>query len=131
MQASTVTWGHFEHESVNHSTGEYVRGTAHTNTFENYFSILKHGITDCYFHVSDAHLHRYLAEFDFRYSNRERLGIDDVSRAEIALKGFKGKRLTYKQSVFKCPPNEKTRWWRAWAQLSPDDPQLAFFFILE
>ena len=86
---------HFEHESVNHSAGEYVRGNAHTNTVENYFSILKRGITGCYFHVSEAHLHRYLAEFDFRYSNREGLGIDDVSRADVALKGFKGKRLTY------------------------------------
>ena len=67
----------------------------HTNTVENYFSILKRGITGCYFHVSEAHLHRYLAEFDFRYSNREGLGVDDTSRAEIALKGFRGKRLTY------------------------------------
>ena len=85
----------FQREVVNHSAEEYVRGKAHTNTVENYFSILKRGITGCYFHVSEAHLHRYLAEFDFRYSNRERLGVDDVSRAETALKGFKGKRLTY------------------------------------
>ena len=85
----------FKHESVNHSANEYVRGDAHTNTVENYFSILKRGITGCYFHVSEAHLHRYLAEFDFRYSNREGLGVDDVSRAETALKGFRGKRLTY------------------------------------
>ncbi len=56
----------FEHESVNHSAEEYVRGDAHTNTVEGYFSILKRGITGCYFHVSEAHLHRYLAEFDFR-----------------------------------------------------------------
>ena len=85
----------FEHNSVNHSANEYVRGNAHTNTVENYFSILKRGITGCYFHVSEAHLHRYLAEFDFRYSNREGLGVDDVGRAAVALKGFKGKRLTY------------------------------------
>ena len=64
-------------------------------TVENYFSILKRGITGCYFHVSEAHLHRYLAEFDFRHSNREGLGVDDVARAEAALKGFRGKRLTY------------------------------------
>ena len=85
----------FEHEHVNHKASEYVRGDAHTNTVENYFSILKRGITGCYFHVSEAHLHRYLAEFDFRYSNREGLGVDDVARAEAALKGFRGKRLTY------------------------------------
>ena len=66
----------FEHKSVNHSASEYVRGDAHTNTVENYFSILKRGITGCYFHVSEDHLHRYLAEFDFRYSNREGLGVD-------------------------------------------------------
>ena len=55
----------FDHEAVRHKRGEYVRGAAHTNTVENYFSILKRGIVGCYFHVSEAHLHRYLAEFDF------------------------------------------------------------------
>ena len=85
----------FDHEVVRHKRGEYVRGDAYTNTVENYFSILKRGITGCYFHVSEAHLHRYLAEFDFRYSNREGLGVDDVGRASVALKGFRGKRLTY------------------------------------
>ena len=85
----------FDHEVVRHKRGEYVRGDAYTNTVENYFSILKRGITGCYFHVSEAHLHRYLAEFDFRYSNREGLGVDDVARADAALKGFRGKRLTY------------------------------------
>ena len=89
----------FAHESVNHGAEEYVRGNAHTNTAENYFSILKRGITGNYFHVSEAHLHRYLAEFDFRYSNREKLGIDDVSRAELAVKGMKGKRLTYETTL--------------------------------
>ena len=85
----------FDHESVAHKANEYVRGDAHTNTVENYFSILKRGIIGCYFHVSEAHLHRYLAEFDFRYSNREGLGVDDEARAKAALKGFRGKRLTY------------------------------------
>jgi transposase-like protein len=89
----------FHHEFVNHGAEEYVRGRIHTNTVENYFSILKRGIIGCYFHVSEAHLHRYLAEFDFRYSNREKLGINDVSRAELAVKGMKGKRLTYQKSV--------------------------------
>ena len=84
--------GHF---TVTHSLGEYVRGGATVNACENYFSILKRGITGCYFHVSEAHLHRYLAEFDFRYSHRERLGVDDLRRADRAVKGMKGKRLTY------------------------------------
>jgi transposase-like protein len=91
---------HFRHEVVNHSAEEYVRGEAHTNSVENYFSILKRGIVGCYFHVSEAHLHRYLAEFDFRYTNRERLGIDDVARADRALQGVKGKRLTYETTRF-------------------------------
>lgn len=84
------------HEAVNHGIEEYVRGNAHTNTAENFFSILKRGIGGCYFHVSQEHLHRYLAEFDFRYSNRSANGIEDLERAELALKGTKGKRLTYR-----------------------------------
>lgn len=84
------------HEMVDHGKDEYVRGDAHTNTVEGYFSILKRGLTGTYHAVSEAHLGRYLAEFSFRYSNREKLGIDDVSRAEIALQGVKGKRLTYR-----------------------------------
>jgi transposase-like protein len=84
-----------KHESVNHGAGEYVRGDVDTNTVEGYFSILKCGIIGVYHHVSQEHLHRYLAEFDFRYSNRVALGIDDVQRTNIALQGAKGKRLTY------------------------------------
>jgi transposase-like protein len=83
------------YEMIDHGIGEYVRGDVHSNTVENYFSILKRGLTGVYHGVSEAHLHRYLAEFDFRYSNREGLGVDDVSRADVALKGVKGKRLTY------------------------------------
>ena len=84
------------HEMVDHGALEYVRGDAHSNTVEGYFSILKRGIIGVYHHVSEAHLHRYLAEFDFRYSNREKLGIDDVSRVQRTLLGTKGKRLTYR-----------------------------------
>jgi hypothetical protein len=84
------------HESVDHGADEYVRGDAHSNTAEGYFSILKRGLTGVYHNVSEAHLHRYLAEFDFRYSNREALNVDDVERAERAIIGFKGKRLTYR-----------------------------------
>lgn len=84
------------HETVNHSAKEYVRGDAYTNSVEGYFSILKRGIYGCYFHVSEAHLHRYVAEFDFRYSNRSKLGVEDAERADRALTGAKGKRLTYR-----------------------------------
>ena len=73
---------------------EYVRGDAHSNTVEGYFSILKRGITGVYHHVSEAHLQRYLAEFDFRYNNRMSLGITDGERTANALKGIEGKRLT-------------------------------------
>ena len=83
------------HHTVNHSRKEYVRGDIHTNTIEGYFSILKRGIYGVYQHVSEAHLKRYLCEFDFRYSNRVRLGIDDVTRTDLAIVGAKGKRLTY------------------------------------
>ena len=82
------------HGSVNHSAEEYVRAAfCHTNTVENYFSILKRGIIGTYHHVSEAHLHRYGAGFDFRYNNRE---ITDMQRATIAAKGIEGKRLTYR-----------------------------------
>jgi len=88
------------HHSVNHSADEYVRlgGYVHSNTAENYFSILKRGITGVYHNISEAHLPRYLAEFDFRYSNRSKLGIEDAERAARALKGAEGKRLMYNQS---------------------------------
>jgi transposase-like protein len=89
------------HGSVNHSAGEYVRATFwHTNTVENYFSIFKRGVYGCYFHVSEAHLHRYGAEFDFRHNYRQRLGYDDVARADKLLAGVKGKRLTYQTTRF-------------------------------
>jgi transposase-like protein len=81
---------------VNHSAKEYVRGDVYTNTVEGYFSILKRGVYGIYQHVSEAHLHRYLAEFDFRYSYRIKTGYDDLARADRALVGAKGKRLTYR-----------------------------------
>lgn len=82
---------------VQHSTGEYVRGDVHTNTIEGYFSILKRGINGVYHHVSPQHLKRYLAEFDFRYNERSKLGIDDAARAAKLAKGIVGKRLTYRR----------------------------------
>ncbi len=85
------------HFTVEHGKGEYVRGSVHTNTLEGYFSIFKRGMKGVYQHCSEKHLHRYLAEFDFRYNNRVANGVHDEDRAERALKGFKGKRLTYDQ----------------------------------
>jgi len=84
-------------ETVNHGIEEYVRGEWHSNTVEGFFSILKRGVYGTFHHVSEAHLHRYLAEFDFRYSNREALGVDDIARAEELLRGAQGKRLYYRQ----------------------------------
>ncbi|MCW8795429.1 transposase, partial [Enterococcus faecium] len=69
-----------------------------TNTVEGYFSIFKRGMKGVYQHCSEKHLHRYLAEFDFRYSNRVGLGVDDQERAALALIGAKGKRLTYRRA---------------------------------
>jgi transposase-like protein len=68
------------HESVDHGKEEWVRGDAHTNTVEGFFSIFKRGMTGVYQHCSERHLHRYLVEFDFRYSNRVKLGVDDAER---------------------------------------------------
>ena len=84
-----------QHESVDHSKYEWVRGDVHTNTLEGYFSIFKRGLVGVYQHMDKKHLHRYLSEFDFRMNTRVKLGFNDVQRAEIALKGFAGKRLTY------------------------------------
>jgi len=88
------------HGSVNHSIEEYVRGGGfwHTNTVENYFSILKRGITGTYHHVSQKHLKRYLGEFDFRYNERAALRVSDADRTTTALKGIVGKRLTYRRT---------------------------------
>ncbi len=84
-----------KHETVKHSTEEYVRGDAHTNSIEGYFSIFKRGMKGIYQHCKERHLPRYLSEFDFRYSEREALGVGDVERLEKALYGIRGKRLTY------------------------------------
>jgi transposase-like protein len=82
------------HEIVRHSKGQYGYGPIHTNTIEGFFSIFKRGMKGIYQHCSERHLHRYLAEFDFRYNERT---VTDSARAEIALLGIKGKRLTYQQ----------------------------------
>ncbi len=85
------------HGRVLHSLGQYVDGPIHTNTIEGFFSIFKRGMRGIYQHCSEKHLHRYLAEFDFRYNNRKAHGINDNERAETALCSVVGKRLTYAQ----------------------------------
>jgi transposase-like protein len=89
---------HFaSHESVSHKADEYVRGDVYTNTIEGYFSIFKRGMKGVYQHCGEKHLHRYLAEFDFRYNNRSRLGINDNERVTKIAAGITGKRLTYRR----------------------------------
>jgi transposase-like protein len=87
------------HGATDHGAGEYVRdGVIHSNSVEGYFAILKRGVMGTYHSISEAHMHRYLAEFDFRYSNRSALGVDDTERTNEMLKGSTGKRLTYRRS---------------------------------
>lgn len=98
-----LTMGHYEggHFTVNHGDKEYVSWTdpeVHTQTVENYYSVFKRGMKGTYQHCAKHHLHRYLAEFDFRYNHRSANGIEDGERAAIALRGVKGKRLTYRRT---------------------------------
>jgi hypothetical protein len=97
---SRLYWGAFGdfegHETVRHASGEYVRGDVHTNTVEGYFGIFKRGMRGVYHHCKEKHLHRYLAEFDFRYSNRH---LTDEERTVLAIRGGEGKRLTYNQPL--------------------------------
>jgi transposase-like protein len=96
-----------EHDFTSHSLGEYVRGIVHTNTVEGFYSVFKRGMKGVYQHCSEGHLHRYVAEFDFRYNTRVRLGIDDAERADRALKGIAGKRLTYRTTVGARPAADR------------------------
>jgi hypothetical protein len=86
------------HEAVNHGTKEYARGDVSTNAIESYFSVFKRGMRGTYQHCGVRHLHRYLAEFDFRFNNRSALGVEDNACTVSALKGISGKRLTYQQA---------------------------------
>jgi transposase-like protein len=86
------------HETVNHSRKEYARGDVTTNSVEGYFSIFKRGMRGVYQHCAEKHLHRYLSEYDFRYNHRIKLGFNDGERADLAIKGAAGKRLTYRQA---------------------------------
>jgi len=100
----TDEWGAYKrsgqyftsHQSVQHKHGEYARGPIHTNTIENYFSILKRGLVGTFHHVGARHLKRYIGEFDFRYNNRK---VDDLERTGRALTGIAGKRLFYSKVV--------------------------------
>jgi transposase-like protein len=89
------------HETVNHAKDEYARRDGEriisTNAVENFYSIFKRGMKGVYQHCGEKHLHRYLAEFDFRYSNRVKLGVDDKQRATKIAAGISGKRLTYRR----------------------------------
>ena len=86
-----------DHQMTTHGAKEYVRGIVHTNTVEGYFSVFKRGMKGVYQHCGKQHLHRYLAEFDFRYNNRVKLGCGDAERADRALRSIVGKRLKYSQ----------------------------------
>jgi transposase-like protein len=88
-----------EHSAVHHYNKEYVRGDVTTNTIEGAFSIFKRGMRGVYQHCREKHLHRYLAEFEFRYSHREAHGVDDTARADRILSGIVGKRLTYETTA--------------------------------
>jgi transposase-like protein len=109
-----------KHDTVNHQEDQYVRywnevtdkkrpdgkpvvetTVITTNTIESYFSVFKRGMRGTYQHCAEKHLHRYLAEFDFRHNNRVALGVDDTARADQLAKGIVGKRLTYRR------PNQK------------------------
>jgi len=86
------------HETVKHSAKEYARGDVHTNSAEGYFSIFKRGMKGVYQHCKEKHLHRYLAEYDFRYNHRVALGFSDIDRTKAAIARIGGKRLTYHQT---------------------------------
>ena len=85
------------HDLVQHGEGEYGRGDVQTNTIEGYLSIFKRGMKGVYQHCGKQHLHRYTAEFEFRYNHRIANGTDDTIRADLILKGAEGKRLTYRR----------------------------------
>ena len=94
---NVVPWQFSKHETIKHSDKEYVRGDVTTNTVEGYFSIFKRGMKGIYQHCGEKHLHRYLAEYDFRYNTRSALGYNDLMRAEELAGAIKGKRLTYRR----------------------------------
>jgi len=114
-----IGWNFADHGVVNHAKEEYVSKddhTVYTNTVEGFFSIFKRGMKGVYQHCDQRHLHRYMAEFDFRYSNRVALGIDDTARADNVLRGVVGKRLTYQttRSRGRADAWQKRAGWAEW-----------------
>ena len=95
-----VGWNFARHDVVTHSAQEYVRGDAYTNSVEGFFGIMKRGIYGTYQAVSPWHLQRYVDEFAFRYTHREKVGVNDTQRASHALRGMVGKRMTYSAVVW-------------------------------
>jgi hypothetical protein len=104
------------HGTVNHSTDEYSRlgGFITTNSAESYFALLKRAVYGQFHHISEAHLHRYLAGADFKYNHRTKLGYDDAERAAVLLRGTQGKRLMYRQPSGSGHPKQKTRAFKRW-----------------
>ena len=90
------------HDFVRHAVGEYDRDIVHTNTVKGFYSVFKHGMKGVYQHCSDRHLNRYVAEFDFRYSNRVRLGVNDAERAAKIVQAASGKRLMCRRADEIC-----------------------------
>jgi ISXO2-like transposase domain len=99
MTGSTSYYKKLGREFASHEIVEYVRGDCHVNTLENFFSVFKRGMKGVYQHCDEKHLHRYLAEFDFRYNNRIAKGVNDEARASKMIEGTKGKRLTYRTTA--------------------------------
>lgn len=95
-EGTSNNWEFAKHEKVKHGAFEYARGDVTTNTVEGFFSVFKRGMRGTYQHCGPQHLQRYMHEFDFRYSNRIALGVDDTERARRAIRGAEGKRLTYR-----------------------------------
>lgn len=121
-----------KHETVTHSADEYVRGDTHVNSVEGYYSIFKRGMKGIYQHCAEKHLHRYLAEFDFRYSHRVRLGVDDTERTRRAIAGAEGKRLTYRRTRSQAEAEEIPFPEPRWPDESPyrEPTQLEFEFVI-
>lgn len=94
-EGTSNNWEFAKHEKVKHGAKEYVRGDVSTNTVEGFFGVFKRGMRGTYQHCGPQHLQRYMDEFDFRYSNRIALGVDDSQRSVLAIRGAAGKRLTY------------------------------------
>ncbi len=86
------------HETVKHTAGEYVRGDVHNNSAEGFFGVFKKGMSGVYQHCDEKHLHRYVSEFEFRFNTRTKLGFTDTQRAQLAIEGAEGKRLTYRRT---------------------------------